>query len=76
VLEVADGRALAQKFRIGDHHDIRFRVGLLDDPLHVIAGPDRHGRFGDDSREAVQVSGDLVRRSMDIGEVGMAVAAS
>ena len=74
-LEVADRRALAQEFRIGDDRDVGRRLGLADDPLDLVAGADRHGRFGDDHGEAVERGGDLARGGVDIGEVGMAVAA-
>ncbi len=73
--EIADRRALAQEFRIGGDHDVGGRIGLADDALDLVAGADRHGRFGDDHGEAVQRRGDLARGGVDIGEIGMAVAA-
>jgi len=51
-LEIADRRALAQKFGIrGDHH-VGGGIGFADQALDLIAGADRHGRFGDDDGEA------------------------
>ena len=74
-LEVADRRALAQEFRIGGDHDIGRRIGLADHALDLVAGADRHGRFGDDHGEAGQRGGDLARGGVDVGQIGMAVAA-
>ncbi len=76
MLEVADRRALAQELRIGGDDDIGRRIGLAHDPLDIVAGADRHRRFGDDDGEAFQRGCDLARRRMHIGEVRMAVAAA
>ena len=43
--------------------------------LDLVAGADRNRRFGDDDGEAVHRRGDLARRCMDIGQIGMAIAA-
>ncbi len=64
--EVADRRALAQEFRIGGDHDVGRRIGLADQPLDLVAGADRHGRFGDHHREARQRRGDLARGAVDV----------
>src|SRR3954449_3309587 len=40
---VGDG-AFAQEFRVGDDGEVRFRAGLADDALDLIAGADRHQR--------------------------------
>ena len=74
-LEVGDRRAFAQEFGIGDDGEIGIGARFADDALDLIAGADRHGGFGDDDRKAVDRRGDLARRLIDIGEVGMAVAA-
>ena len=55
--------------------DIGRRIGLADQPLDLVAGADRHGRFGDDHRKAGQRRGDLARGGVDVAEIGMAVAA-
>ena len=73
--EVADRGALAQEFRIGGDHHVGRRIGLADQPLDLVAGADRHGRFGDDDGEAGQRSRDLARGGVDVGQVGMAIAA-
>ena len=73
--EVADRGALAQEFRIGGDRDIGRRIGFADQPLDLVAGADRHGRFGDDHGEAGQRGGDLARGGVDVGEIGMAIAA-
>ena len=75
MLEVLDRRTLAQEFRIGHHRHIRIRPGLRHDPLHLVAGPDRHGRLGDDDGEPRNRGRDLARRGEDVTEIGMAVAA-
>jgi hypothetical protein len=74
-LEVADRRALAQKFRVGGHHHVGRRVGLVDQPLDFVAGADRHGRFCHHHGEAGEHRGDLARGRMDIGQIGVAIAA-
>lgn len=74
-LEILDGGTFAQEFRIGDDGDICLRIGFAHDALHFVAGADRYGRFGDDDREAFHVLGDLAGGGMDVGKVGMAVAA-
>ena len=75
-LEIADRRTLAQEFGIGDDREFRVRPRLAHDALDLIAGADRHGRFGDHDGVAVERVGDLARCLIDIGEVGMAVAAA
>jgi hypothetical protein len=37
-LEVADRRALAQKFRVRGDHDVDVGIGLADDALDLVAG--------------------------------------
>ena len=48
---------------------------LADDALDLVAGADRHRRFGDDDGEAVKRGGDLARGIIHVAEVGVAVAA-
>jgi hypothetical protein len=43
--------------------------------LDLVAGAHRHGGLGDDHGEAVQQPGDLLGGGIDVGEVGVAVAA-
>ena len=74
-LEIRNGRALAQEFRIGDHGEFGVRTSFADDPLDLIAGAHRYGGFVDDDGEAFQGVGNLGRRCVDIGEVRMAIAA-
>ncbi len=76
MLEVADRRALAQEFRIGNDRDIGVRPRLANDALDLVAGADRDGRFGHHDGEAVERGGDLLRRGVDVGQVGVAVAAA
>ena len=75
-LEVVDRCAFAQEFGVGDNGEFAFGPGLADDVLDLIAGADRHGRFGHHDGEAVHVLGDLLGGGIDVGEVGMAVAAA
>ena len=74
-LKVLDRRALAQKLGVGDHGEIGVRPDLANDPLDLVAGADRHRRFIDDDREAVQRRGDGLGGGENIGEIGVAVAA-
>ncbi len=73
--EVADCRTLAQKLRIGGDHHVGRRIGFADQPLDLVTGADRHGRFRHHHREARQRSRDLARGAVHVSEVGMAVAA-
>ena len=75
-LEVADRSALAQEFGIGNDGEIGHRVGFADDPLDLVAGADRHRRFGYDHCEAAHGLGDLPGGGIDVAEVGKAVAAA
>jgi len=52
MLEVADGRTLAQELRIGRHRDIGLGVGFADQPFDLVAGADRNRGFRDDHGEA------------------------
>src|SRR5665213_162707 len=54
MLEILDGGAFAQKFRIGHYRELRLGLGFADDALDFVAGADRHGRLGDHHREAVE----------------------
>ena len=47
-LEIADRRALAQEFGVGDNRELMRRAGLADDPLNLVPGADRDGRLGHD----------------------------
>lgn len=73
--EIADRGALAQKFRIGGNDEIGRRADLADQALDLIAGTDRHRRFGDHHGEAGKRAGDLACGGVDVAQVGMAVAA-
>ena len=75
MLEVLDGGAFAQELRIGHDGEIGIRADLTDDALDLVAGADRHGRLGDDDRVAVELARDLARRLVDVGQIGMTVAA-
>ena len=75
MLEVLDGGAFAQELRVGHDGEIGIRAGLADDALDLVAGADRHRRLGDDDRVAVELTRDLARRVVDVGQIGMAVAA-
>ena len=75
VLEVLDRRAFAQEFRIGDdsHRDVR--PHFPQDSFDLVAGADRHRRFGDDDGRARQQRRKLTRGGVDERQIGMAVAA-
>ncbi len=74
--EILDRRSLAQEFGVRGHVELRLGIAVADDLLDLAAGADRHGRFGHHHGVAVERRGDLARRRIDIGEVGMAVAAA
>ena len=76
MLEILDRRALAQEFRIGDDLDLGVRPLLAQDMLDLVAGADRHGRFGDDDRVGIKLRRDLAHRVVDEAQIGMAVAAA
>ena len=76
MLEVADGGALAQEFRIGHHRAVGVGPRFADDALDLVAGADRHGGLGDDHGEAVERGGDFARGFMNEGQVCVAVAAA
>ena len=75
MLEILDGGAFAQEFRVGHDREVGVRSRFANDALDLVAGADRHGRLGDDDREAVERGGDLARGIEHVGEIGMAVAA-
>lgn len=74
-LEVLDDEAFAQEVRIGHDGEIGTRVHVANDLLDIIAGPDSDSGFVDEGHEAVKRGGDGLGRRIDIGKVGMAVAA-
>ena len=76
VHEVLDRRALAQELRVGADGEVAVGAQRAQAALDLAAGADRHGRLRDDDGEAFQVRGDLLHRGVDVGEVGVAVAAA
>ena len=75
MLEVLDGGALAQEFRIGDYLHLRVGTLLAQDALDLVAGADRHGRLGDHDRRARQQRGNLAHRLEHKAQIGVTVAA-
>ena len=73
--EIVDRGALAQELRIGDHVEVRLRVGGADDVRDLASGADRHRRLGHHDGIAVHRGGDLLGGLAHVGEVGVAVAA-
>jgi len=59
VLEVVDGRAFAQEFRVGHDVHVGFRPHIAQDALNLVAGADRHRRFGHHHRRRRQQRRDL-----------------
>ena len=74
MLEILDRRALAQKFRIRHDGNIGVRPRLRDYALDLVAGADRHRRFGDHHRESCHRSRDFARRGVDVTQVRMTIA--
>jgi hypothetical protein len=75
MLEILDRGALAEEFGIGDDPGLDAGRDFADDPLDLIPGADRNRRLGDDHRRTGQRLGDLARGAVDIGKIGMTVAA-
>ena len=75
-LEVADRRALAQELGIGGDDDVGLGIGLADDALDLVAGADRNGRLRHHDGEAGQRLRDLFRGGVDVGQIGVAIAAA
>jgi hypothetical protein len=73
--EVADGGALAQKFRVGCHVKIGIRIGFLYHPPHFPRGANRHRGFIHHHRIALQMRGNISGGTVDELQVGVAVAA-
>ncbi len=73
-LEIADRRAFAQELGVGDDRDLVRRSGLVDNPLHLVPGADRHGRLGDDHGVVRQLLADFARDFVNEGEIGVAIA--
>jgi hypothetical protein len=72
--EVADGRALAQEFRVGRHDDVDVRPRRLDALLDLPPGADRHGGLRHQHQRPGGRPRHLLGRLVDEAEVGMAVA--
>src|ERR1700733_12691309 len=76
MFEVLDRRAFAQKLRVGDDLDFRVPALLPQDAFNLVAGADRHGRFGDHHGGGRQQRRDLAYRLIDKAQIGMAVTAA
>ena len=50
MLEVVDGRAFAQEFRIGNDMHVGFRPQIAQNALDLVAGADRYRRLGHHNR--------------------------
>ena len=75
VLEVLDGRPLAQELRVRHDDDVAVVPQLRDGALDLISGPDRHRRFGDDKGLRLEVRRNLARRGEYEREIRKPVAA-
>jgi len=75
-LEVLDCGAFAQELGIGHDLDAEVRARLAGDALNLVAGADRNGGFRDDHQRASGCPRNGGCGSVDICQVGMAVAAS
>ena len=75
MLEIMNGGAFPQEFRVGHHRELSVGAQIANDALDLVTGADRDGRLGDDDREGFQPRGDLAGRPVNIRQVGMSVAA-
>ena len=73
--EIADGRALPKELGVGDDIECGTGTAVADDAPDLVAGADGHRGFRRDYRIALEMLGDLTRRGMDVGEVGVTVTA-
>ena len=76
VLEIVDRRAFAQEFRVGDDVHVGFRPHVAQDALDLVAGADRHGRFGHHHRRGRQKRRDLAHGAIDVAQIGVTIAAA
>ena len=74
--EIVDRRAFAQEFGVGGHVEVRVRIGGQHRLGHLAVGADGDGGFGDDHGIAGERAADFGGGGHDIGEVGMAIAAT
>ena len=75
-LEIVNRCPFAQEFRVGNNGEIGVRSRLADDPLDLVARPHRHRGLGHHDRIAVHHFGHLLGSRIDIGQVGIAIAAA
>src|SRR5262245_65028 len=76
MLEIVDRGAFAQEFRIRHDGKVRIVPELSNDALNLVAGADRHSRFGDNDGEPLERLGDFARRPVNVGQIGMSVSAT
>ena len=76
MLEILNGGAFAQEFRIRHHRAVGIGPRFADDALDLVAGAHRHRRLGDDDGEAVERARDLARGVIDEVRSAMPVAAA
>ena len=73
--EIADRGALSQELRIRDRIERSVRPSLPNDARDLAPGADGHRRFRRDDGVAVEGVRDLAGRLMDMGKVGVTIAA-
>ena len=74
-LEVANRRAFAEEFGVGNDGDMLATRHFGDDALDLVTRADGNGRFGHDDTVVRQLLTNLLGGGIDIAEVGMAVTA-
>ena len=74
MLEILDCGAFAQEFRIGYDLQLNFGTPFAEDALDLVAGSDRHGRFGHDHCGVGQQRRDLAYGFIYEAQIGMPVA--
>ena len=74
--EIADGVALAQELRIGRNVEVEVGARGADDLRDLATCADRDRGFGDDDGVAGERPGHLLGSGEDVGQIGVAVAAS
>ncbi len=74
MLEILYRGALTQKLGVGSHRQFGVRAHFAQDALDLIAGANRHSRFGDDDGRSGNARGNLAHRLVDETQIGISIA--
>ena len=74
--EVLDGGAFAQELRVRADGEVEIGAERLEARLDLAAGADGNRRLGGDDGEVFEMRRDFLDGGVDVGEIGIAVAAA